>query len=74
MFDEKIIYGDEEDDVSDDSSLMENQRFKKLCRLTQLGVYVDEAHHLFGADLEKQIRSSGGKKTSLRDTINILNH
>ena len=51
---------------------MDNQRFKKLCRLPQLGVYVDEAHHLFGADLEKQIRSSGANKTSLRDTINLL--
>ncbi|MBR4196357.1 MAG: hypothetical protein IKQ95_06580 [Synergistaceae bacterium] len=56
----------------DDSALMGNQRFEKLCRLPQLGVYVDEAHHLFGADLEKQIRSGGGKKTSLRDTINAL--
>lgn len=27
---------------------------------------------LFGADLEKQIRSSGANKTSLRDTINLL--
>ena len=35
-------------------------------------MYVDEAHHLFGADLEKQIRSSGANKTSLRDTINLL--
>lgn len=60
------------DDVWDDTSLMDNQRFKKLCRLPQLGVYVDEAHHLFGADLEKQIRSSGANKTSLRDTINLL--
>lgn len=68
------VYGkdSEDDDVRDDSSLMDNQRFKKLCRLTQLGVYVDEAHHLFGADLEKQIRSSGVNKTSLRDTINML--
>jgi hypothetical protein len=66
------VYGNEDDDVQDDSSLMDNQRFKKLCRLTQLGVYVDEAHHLFGADLEKQIRATSGKKTSLRDTINML--
>lgn len=68
------IYGgdDSEDDAWDDSTLMDNQRFKKLCRLPQLGVYVDEAHHLFGADLEKQIRSSGANKTSLRDTINLL--
>ena len=67
------VYGGEEDeDVWDDTTLMDNQRFKKLCRLPQLGVYVDEAHHLFGADLEKQIRSSGASKTSLRDTINLL--
>lgn len=51
---------------------MDNQRFKKLCRLPQLGVYVDEAHHLFGADLEKQIRKKTANKTSLRDTINML--
>lgn len=44
----------------------------KLCRLPQLGVYVDEAHHLFGADLEKQIRKKTANKTSLRDTINML--
>ena len=69
------VYGDgegDEDDAWDDTTLMDNQRFKKLCRLPQLGVYVDEAHHLFGADLEKQIRSSGANKTSLRDTINLL--
>lgn len=68
------LYGadEDDDDVFDDASLMENQRFKKLCRLNQLGVYVDEAHHLFGADLEKQIRATSGQKTSLRDTINML--
>lgn len=70
------IYGSNDDaddeDVWDDSSLMDNQRFKKLCRLPQLGVYVDEAHHLFGADLEKQIRAKTANKTSLRDTINML--
>lgn len=68
------VYGSEEgeDEAWDENSLMDNQRFKKLCRLPQLGVYVDEAHHLFGADLEKQIRSSGAGKTSLRDTINLL--
>lgn len=68
------VYGDnaDDDDAWDDTTLMDNQRFKKLCRLPQLGVYVDEAHHLFGADLEKQIRSSGPNKTSLRDTINLL--
>ena len=69
------IYGDmtdDSDEVWDDASLMDNQRFKKLCRLPQLGVYVDEAHHLFGADLEKQIRAKKNDKTSLRATINML--
>ena len=69
---------DEDDDTAwDDSSLMDNQRFKKLCRLPQLGVYVDEAHHLFGAALEKSLRTdkkdnSDTGKTSLRGTINML--
>lgn len=70
------VYGAEDADdgdyVWDDTTRMDNQRFKKLCRLPQLGVYVDEAHHLFGADLEKQIRSGGSRRTSLRDTINLL--
>ena len=68
------VYGGsgDDDDVWDDSTLIDNQRFKKLCRLPQLGVYVDEAHHLFGANLEKQIRSNKTSKTSLRDTINLL--
>lgn len=68
------IYGDDEDSDSvwDDASLMDNQRFKKLCRLPQLGVYVDEAHHLFGANLEKELRSGGANKTTLRNTINML--
>lgn len=67
------VYGDDDDDdVWDDTSLMDNQRFKKLCRLPQLGVYVDEAHHLFGANLEKELRSGGANKTTLRNTINML--
>lgn len=61
------IYGNDDDDsdVWDDASLIDNQRFKKLCRLPQLGVYVDEAHHLFGADLEKELRSGGANKTKI---------
>lgn len=69
------VYDSEDEDeasITEESELLENQRFKKLCRLSQLGVYVDEAHHLFGADLEKQIRAGTGQKTSLRDTINML--
>ena len=71
------VYGDDEDDddsdVLDDTMLIDNQRFKKICRLPQLGVYVDEAHHLFGANLEKELRANTGNKTTLRSTINELN-
>lgn len=63
----KDLYGD--DSLTPDD-LIFNQRFKKLCRLSQIGVYVDEAHHLFGADLEKAIRNKSD--TSLRNTINQL--
>ena len=68
------VYGNDSDldEIWDDDTLRVNQRFEKLCRLPQMGVYVDEAHHLFGADLEKQIRADKTKKTSLRDTINML--
>lgn len=51
---------------ADETELKTNQRFEKLTRLEQLGVYVDEAHHMFGKDLEKSI-------SSLRQTINDLN-
>ena len=44
------VYG--EDDLQDDADLMFNQRFKKLCRLSRIGVYVDEAHHLFVVTLK----------------------
>lgn len=69
------VYGDSNDDDSDvwdDATLMDNQRFKKLCRLPQLGVYVDEAHHLFGAKLAMELRSGTRDKTTLRNTINML--
>lgn len=68
------LYGSEDGDkdISDDSQLMENQRFKKITRLKNLGIYVDEAHHLFGANLEKSLRAKTATKTSLRDTINLL--
>ena len=62
------IYGD--DDITADD-LIFNQRFKKLCRLSQIGVYVDEAHHLFGKDLEKALHDTN-RDTSLRSTINVL--
>lgn len=55
----------------DEKSLTTNQRFEKLRRIEQLGIYVDEAHHAFGNKLARDmgIRKS---KTSLRVTIDEL--
>ncbi|ACJ33551.1 DEAD/DEAH box helicase family protein [Anoxybacillus flavithermus] len=57
--------------IENDTDLMTNQRFEKLKRIGQLGIYVDEAHHAFGNELAKDM---GVKKsqTSLRLTINEL--
>lgn len=54
-----------EENTRDEGELLSNQRFEKLTRLEQLGIYVDEAHHLFGGDLDKSMKS-------LRLTINDL--
>ena len=55
----------------DEGGLTVNQRFQKLLRLEQLGIFVDEAHHAFGTKLA---RDMGIKKssTSLRLTIDEL--
>ena len=58
-------------DISDSGELMINQRFEKLTRLPQIGIYVDEAHHMFGKELAKAFMKSS-EKTSLRNTINEL--
>jgi type III restriction enzyme len=42
-------------EISEESELTTNQRFEKLCRLEQLGIYVDEAHHVFGVSLAKDM-------------------
>lgn len=56
---------------SEDFELTTNQRFSKLLRLKQLGIYVDEAHHVFGNKLTDDLMSTS-KATSLRVTINEL--
>lgn len=58
-------------DIDTDQDLITNQRFAKLTRLKQLGIYLDEAHHVFGSQLAKDF---GLVKvaTSLRLTINEL--
>ncbi|MCI5631011.1 MAG: type III restriction endonuclease [Bacilli bacterium] len=66
----KELYGNL-DDLKDDREVTMNQRFQKIIRLKQLGVYVDEAHHLFGTDLQTSL-SDSTKETSLRYTINYI--
>lgn len=62
------LYGFDEPDNED--SLSTNQRFEKLRRLEQLGIYIDEAHHAFD-----RLASDMGikeKATSLRRTVDEL--
>ncbi len=58
-------------DISDSGELMINQRFEKLTRLPQIGIFVDEAHHMFGKELAK-VFLKNNEKSSLRTTINEL--
>lgn len=62
------LYGIEQH--MEEGDLLFNQRFEKITRLSQLGIYVDEAHHLFGKKLDKDLYDKG--KSSLRTTINVL--
>lgn len=71
MFSEiEDFYGDL-NALKDEKEVITNQRFEKLTRLKQLGIYVDEAHHMFGKELFSSIQDKGSK-TSLRNTINEL--
>lgn len=60
-----------EENMEDDLFLINNPRFAKLVRLKQLGIYVDEAHHVFGSKLAEDLLSNS-KTTSLRVTINEI--
>lgn len=62
------LYGFE---IDTDTELLTNQRFAKLTRLKQLGIYVDEAHHVFGNALAQDFGLKN-TSTSLRVTINEL--
>lgn len=61
------------DQPEEEGELTTNQRFEKLRRLEQLGIYVDEAHHAFGKKLAASM-GVGTKETdtSLRSTIDEL--
>lgn len=61
------------DQPEEEAELTTNQRFEKLCRLKQLGIYVDEAHHAFGKNLAKDMGlGAKASDTSLRTTIDFL--
>ena len=62
------LYGFE---LDTDTELITNQRFAKLTRLKQLGIFVDEAHHVFGNALAQDFGLKDSS-TSLRVTINEL--
>ncbi|HFK1511938.1 MULTISPECIES: TnsA endonuclease N-terminal domain-containing protein [Bacillus cereus group] len=59
------------EEPSEAGELLSNQRFSKLTRLGNLGVFIDEAHHAFGDTLAKDMGLKTAK-TSLRLTINEL--
>lgn len=61
------------DTPEEEKDLTTNQRFEKLTRLEQLGIYVDEAHHAFGKNLAKDMGlETKENDTSLRTTIDLL--
>lgn len=59
------------DALENEDDLTTNQRFQKLTRLEQLGIFVDEAHHAFGSKLATDMGLKKSK-TSLRLTIDEL--
>jgi len=78
MFEADSVYAEfadlyESDAPEDEGDLTTNQRFEKLTRLEQLGIYVDEAHHAFGKALAKDMGVEAKESdTSLRTTIDKL--
>lgn len=59
------------ENIEEEIQLINNHRFVKLSRLKQLGIFVDEAHHVFGTKLSEDLMTTT-KATSLRVTINEL--
>ncbi len=77
VIDTPSIYDENDDlwdtaEIEDEISLNTNQRFEKISRLEQLGIYVDEAHHAFGTKLAQDMGTKQTKQTSLRNTIDEL--
>jgi len=60
------------DEPEDETDLSTNQRFEKLRRLEQLGIYIDEAHHAFGKKLADDMALKQSSISSLRRTVDEL--
>ncbi len=77
-YDERSVYAQaadlyDFDTPENEKELSTNQRFEKLRRLGQIGIYIDEAHHAFGKNLAKDTGSlKDTRKTSLRNTVDLL--
>ena len=62
-----------EEEPQEEGELVTNQRFEKLRRLENLGIFVDEAHHAFGTKLAKDMGiKADSAQNSLRKTIDEL--
>jgi len=62
-----------EEEPQEEGELVTNQRFEKLRRLENMGIFVDEAHHAFGAKLAKDMGiKADSAQNSLRKTIDEL--
>ena len=65
------LAGLDEESIEEEINLQANARFQKILRLKNLGIFVDEAHHVFGTKLQDDLMSTT-KATSLRVTINEI--
>ena len=68
VYDEYSYLYEDNTTPENEADLTLNQRFQKLTRLEQLGIFVDEAHHAFGNKLATDMGIQKSK-TSLRLTI-----
>lgn len=61
-----------DDEVENEEELTVNQRFQKLCRLGQLAIFIDEAHHAFGKNLAGDLGQDPKNETAFRRTVKAL--
>lgn len=62
---ERLYDFDQVELPENEKELVANQRFEKIIRLNQLGIFIDEAHHAFGRALDRELKS-------LRITVNEI--